>query len=200
MEKAKPTSRSPEECSNHLASDLLANNEQAKRDKVHVVKIPYTSFCKSTQALSSSRRVHLRIMTWSGPAVLEINGGPPLIIWLAATAIPSIPTEPLPGMCRSLSVSLPASRSGGGISYWYGAALIPDQPRDDGQDSPLRKRGRRFHLRFGHADCWQFWSALGWKRIRGKLLLLSAQFFFQFLVSSASFSNRPLMSGQSKPT
>src|SRR5262249_42294849 len=105
----------------------------------------HTSFCSVTQALNSSRLLHLRMVIRSTPGAVTVNFCPPEF-WLAATNSPSRRGSRPQESYLSRATVLPASRSGGGTCGWSCATPTRDPPTGTAQCSPAQKTDHRLHL------------------------------------------------------
>src|SRR5579864_2201132 len=105
-----------------------------------------TSFCRATQALSSSMPIHLRIVICSVPCSATLNALVPPGSWPAATSFPFL-QDSLAQVSGPVAVAdLPSSQNGGGIFCWFCAEQIRDRRKGSGQYSPAQKKDRRLRL------------------------------------------------------
>src|SRR5579864_4136576 len=105
-----------------------------------------TSFCRATQALSSSMPTHLRIVICSVPCSATLKALVPPGSWPAAIELPFLPDWLARVLDRDRATALPSSQNGDGIFYWSYAAQTRDRQKDSGQYSPTQKRDRRLRL------------------------------------------------------
>src|SRR5579864_689771 len=105
-----------------------------------------TSFCRATQALSSSMPTHLRIVICSVPCSATLKALVPPGSWPAAIALPFLPDWLAPVFDHVRATVLPSSQNGGGIFYWSCAEQTRDRRKDNGQYSPAQKRDRLLRL------------------------------------------------------